>query len=493
VLESTPHLRLSCLTLLVVFGCGDARVGNSAAGVARTTSAIASCTALAEGESLVGVSPNGEAWVQGDDGMRQLSRDGASTPIDAGFTRSDALIGWDGSSAFVVGDNTLWNTTLSDSEPLTLPPELGKPRFICGDPRNLGGSFLVSTRGLFERRHGDWLRWDVEVELLESMTIQDLGGACSGEAPVMYIEAQQSLWEAHYGDAASFRQVADLSEMTSTSADLRIGFVGLRNGELVRFEQGGWAPIPFDEGTVTAMHVADSVLWASVGAELYRRDRFESWERLEMATAATPITSIESYAAGSAWFVRGGQLCHVAHRDTLRVDGVRPYQRLPEGSTMTFRVSGDASMGSALSAGLDGQSLAVSGAAGDWTVTGVDALGPGWHVLTLAVAAPEGPVRRTVKFLIESDAVSPPPPGPEPTVFWERDILPIYEASCALCHGADGNQSFLGSYEAFSAFGPQALDLVKRGEMPPPIGSVEPLGDAEIALLETWVQEGMEP
>lgn len=492
MLESTLHLRRSWLALLVVFGCGEARVGNSAAGVASATSAIATCTALAESESLVGVSPNGEAWVQGDDGMRQLSPDGVSTPIDAGFTRSEELVGWDGSTAFVVGDNTLWNATLLDSEPLTLPPEVGKPRFICGDPRNLGGSFLVSTRGLFERRHGDWLRWDVAVELLESMKIRDLEGACSGEAPVMYVEAQQSLWEAHYGDAASFRQVADLSEMTATGADLRIGFVGLRNGELVRFDHDSWVPIPFDEGVVTAMNVADSVLWASVGAELYRRDRFENWERLEMVTVAAPITSIESYAAGSAWFVKGGELCHVAHRDTLRVDGVRPYQRLPEGSTMALRVSGDASMGSALSAGLDGQPLAVSGAAGDWAVTGVETLGAGWHTLTLAVVAPEGPVRRTLKFLVESDAVSPPPP-PEPTVFWERDILPIYEASCAVCHGADGNQSFLGSYEAFSAVGSQALDLVKRGEMPPAIGAIDPLGDAEVALLETWVQEGMEP
>lgn len=491
--EPNPYLRLPLLALLVIWGCGDARVGNSGAGVASNVSVDASCEALAEGESLVGVSPNGEAWVQGDDGMRQLSPDGASTPVEAGFTRSDELVGWDGSTAFVVGDNTLWNATPADSAPLSLPPELGKPRFICGDPRNAGGSFVVSTRGLFERREGTWLRWDVPVELLESMKIRDLQGACSGEAPLMYIEAERSLWEAQYGNAASFREVADLSGMTATGADVRIGFVALRGGELLRFGGGSWSAIPFDEGSVTAMSVADSVLWASVGSELFRRDRFEHWERLETATASIPITTIESYAAGSAWFVKGDQLCHVAHRDTLRVDGVRPYQRLPEGSTMAFRVSGDSSMGSALSAGLDGRSLSVSGAAGSWAVTGVQSLGPGWHSLTLEVASSEGPVRRTLKFLIESDELGPPPPGPEPTVFWEGDIRPIYEASCAVCHGADSVQTFLGSYEAFSALGEQILDLVSRGEMPPPAGSVEPLGADEIELLTTWVQEGMEP
>ena len=78
---------------------------------------------------------------------------------------------------------------------------------------------------------------------------------------------------------------------------------------------------------------------------------------------------------------------------------------------------------------------------------------------------------------------------------WERDIRPLYEASCAVCHGEAGNQTFLGSYEAFSALGQLALDLVSRGEMPPAsAGDVaEPLDAAEVELLETWVQEGMEP
>ncbi|MFW2388327.1 MAG: hypothetical protein ACN4G0_08320 [Polyangiales bacterium] len=481
------------LALLLIWGCGDAQLSNSEAGVATTVAAVASCEALAEGESLLGVSPEGEAWLEGAGGVRHVSPDGTSTPIDAGFTRSDAFVGWDASSAFVVGDNTLWSATLEDSSTVSLPPELGKPRLICGDPRNTGGSFVVSTRGLFERRHGDWLRWDVPVELIESMQIADVQGACSGEEPRMYIEARQSLWEVYYGDDAFFREVADLTEMAATGADLRIGLVALREGDLVRFDGGGWAEIPFDEGTVSKMSVADSVLWASVGSELFRRDRFERWEHLQTSSGSGVITAIESYAAGSAWLVRGGELCHVGHRETLRVAGVRPYERLPEGSTMSFQVSGDTSMGSALSANLDGRSLSVSGSAGSWTLSGANGLGAGWHSLVLDVAAPGGPVRRTVKFLVESAGTGPAPPMPDPTVFWERDILPIYEASCSVCHGSGGNQTFMGSYEAFSALGERALELVSRGEMPPIGGSIEPLTAAEVSLLETWVREGMEP
>lgn len=493
MLDPRPTFGLLWLALFAIWGCGDAQVGNSLAGVASPAFAAASCAALSEGESLVGVSPNGEAWVEGDGGMRQVSPDGISTPVDAAFTRSDALVGWDASSAFVIGDNTLWSATLDSSAAVSLPSELGKPRFICGDPRNKGGSFVVSTRGLFERRDDAWLSWAVPIELLESMKIRDVQGACSGEAPRMYIEAGQTLLEAQYGEVASLREVADLSDVTATGVDLQIGLVALREGELIRLDGGGWAAIPFDEGTATLMSVADGVLWVSVGSELYRRDRFEKWERLQIVTSPAAISAIEGYAAGSAWIVKGDELCHIGHRETLRVDGVRPYQRLPEGSTMAFRVSGDSSMGSSLSVALDGQSLSVTGTDGAWTVSGAIAPGVGWHSLALDAASPEGPVRRTVKFLIESDAAGPPPPPPNPTVFWESDIRPIYEASCAVCHGADGNQTFLGSYEAFSALAQRTLDLVSSGEMPPPASSVEALDAAEVALLETWVQEGMEP
>jgi hypothetical protein len=483
------------LTPVVVLGCGDARLGNSHAGVATAVSAAASCQALVEGESLVGVSPDGQAWVEGDAGMRHVSPDGVSTPVDARFTRADALVAWDASSAFVVGDNTLWSATFTGSEPLSLPPELGKPRFMCGDPRSDGGSFLVTTRGLFERRDSTWLRWALPVELLESMEIQALQGACSGEDPVMYLEAQQSLWEVRYGETASFREVADLTDMSGTGADVRVGFVALRDGQLIRFDGRGWVPIPFDEGAVTLMSVADSVLWASVGPDLYRRDRFEKWERLDTNVSLSGLSALEGYAAGGAWVVNAGELCHIAHRETLRVDGVRPYERFAEGSAVSFSVSGDPAMGSTLSARLDGQGLPVTGSAGSWTIDGENALGAGWHSLVLDVAVPEGVVRRTVKFLVEDGEVGSPSPLPGATVSWERDIRPIYEASCAACHGENRNQTFLGSYEAFSALGQAAFDLVSRGEMPPPTAAdvADPLNEAQAELIETWVQEGMSP
>ena len=65
-------------------GCGEATVSDSEAGVARTATAGALCHVLGESDALVGVSPEGEAWVEGDSGVRHISPDG--TPPSRGPT-----------------------------------------------------------------------------------------------------------------------------------------------------------------------------------------------------------------------------------------------------------------------------------------------------------------------------------------------------------------------------------------------------------------------
>lgn len=483
--------------MVLLLGCGDARLSDTEAGVARVTAAESTCQPLGPGEALVGVSPEGEAWVEEEGGVRHVLPDGTSTPVDASFTRADALVAWDSRAAFVVGDNALWTTTSAGAEPLSLPAELGKPRFLCGDPQRAGGAFVITTRGLFERHDDSWLRWSFPIELLESMQIRDLEGACSAEDSTMYLEAGQSLWEVRHGEVASLREAADLTGLRTVGPDLRVGFVALRGGEPVRFDGAGWVPIPFDEGPVTEMSVADGVLWAAVDGTLYRRNRFDQWERLELSVLPTTVSMLRGYAAGGAWFVRAGQLCHVQTRETLRVTGVRPFGRLPQGARLLAQVSGEASTGSSLSVELEGQRIEVGGASGAWTITSPDELEPGWHTLRLAVASADGELRRTVKFLVEGAGTEEPPVPPpgEPTVYWETDIAPIYERSCALCHGDDGNQTFLGSFEAFSALGALSLERVSLGQMPPPGAdpSAPPLSADEVELLRTWVEEGMNP
>jgi mono/diheme cytochrome c family protein len=482
---------------VALLGCGESQLSDTSAGVATTVRADASCQLLPPSEALIGVSPEGEAWVEGDEGVRLVLPDGTSSWVDAGFTRADAIVAWDTRAAYVVGDNSLWSTTAEGAEPMSLPPELGKPRFVCGDPGRPSGAFVITTRGLFERLDEVWLRWDFPVELLESMEIRDLAGACAGQDSTMYVEAGGALWEVRYGDLASFREATQLGDVSAVGPDVRIGFVGLRQGELVRFDGLRWATIPFDEGEVTAASASDGVLWAATDALLYRRNRFDRWEQLDAPMWPTTIDEVRGYSAGGAWLVRQNQLCHVEPRDTVRIDGVRPYGRLPEGSGLSLSVFADPETTTSLTARLDGGGVAVNGASGAWSIQGPDALVPGWHTLTLSVASPKGAVERSVKFLVEGgeEVVAPPMPPGDPTVFWSADIRPLYERSCAPCHGEGGNQTFMGSFEAFSALGDLALDRVSNAEMPPASASsfAPPLSTEEVQLLQTWVEEGMNP
>ena len=326
------------------------------------------------------------------------------------------------------------------------------------------------------------------------MQIRALQGACSGDEPRMYIEAGDSLWEVDYGERASFRESAKLDGMVAGGPDPRIGFVALRDGELVRYDGEGWAAVPFDEGLVDRVSVADGLLWAAVGSRLYRRNRYDEWEAMSASLWPAPITELRAYAAGGAWSVHGNVLCHIEPKGTLRVRGIRPFARLVEGSALSVAVSADPTMASELSARLDGQGVDVTGAAGTWSFSRAG-LEPGWHELRLGLSSPEGPVERTLKFLVEGEdpGTTPMPPPSEPTVTWEADIAPIYEQSCAICHGEGGNQTFMGSFDAFRALGPLALERVELGEMPPVASSAPALSEDELQLLQTWVQEGMNP
>lgn len=89
-------------------------------------------------------------------------------------------------------------------------------------------------------------------------------------------------------------------------------------------------------------------------------------------------------------------------------------------------------------------------------------------------------------------------PPREPTIHFEKDVLPILESRCFSCHeGEDAkkdvrldlfdevlNLTTPGNPEASSLF-----DLVSSGEMPPK--KKKPLSEAEIKILRTWIEEGL--
>jgi mono/diheme cytochrome c family protein len=87
-------------------------------------------------------------------------------------------------------------------------------------------------------------------------------------------------------------------------------------------------------------------------------------------------------------------------------------------------------------------------------------------------------------------------------VSFSRQVLPIFQASCAECHGGETKEVELAltTYAEVmtgSEYGPVVeagnpgesilLDMVAAGEMPQ---DAPPLDEDEIALIRAWIQQG---
>jgi len=474
---------------LLVCGCGDPSLSHGNAGGSATTVGLSTCVDLAEGEELSGVGPDGRAWVTSLDGLRVVDPDGESQSLTVRFGSADELVAWTADRAFVVSESQLWDASPAGSQPFILPDNLGRPRYACGDPEATSGSFVLGTRGLFERRGSTWFRWDIPIDVFEEMEIQHFEGSCATDDEILYLTTTEgALWEVRFGDNPFLREIGSTDNAQELAVDSEHGIIRLFLGSLYRYT-GAWEYIPFDGGFVMHTDAAGGVVWATVREKIFRRDRFARWQEIEPDTTFAFIDKVLAYPAGGAWVVEGSRMCHFGHRESVVVNGVRPFERLDQDNPpeqLTIMADPTASM--SLSASIDGRSIPVNGVSGLWTLGELGTIGSGWHELTLDLSSPLGPVQRTVPFRVDGEVVIG---GNDPTVFYEANIKPIFDMYCAQCHGPSGTQRFFGDYESFVVTAQSALELIKSREMPPP-----PLpgpSQGEISLIETWIQEGMAP
>jgi hypothetical protein len=475
---------------LCLIGCSDPSLVQGNAGDASSaTVSLSTCVDLDEGEALLDVGPDGRAWVTSLDGLRVIDPNGESQSITVRFGAVDEVVAWNSERAFIVSESQLWDTRLEGSQPFILPDNLGRPRHACGDPEATSGAFILGTRGLFERRGSAWYRWDIPVDVFETMDIQDVEGSCATASDTLYMTTtEDELWEVRFDGNPFFRKVGSIDDAQELAFDSEHGILRLYLGSLYRHD-GGWKHIPFEGGFVMHADAAGGVVWATVRSQIFRRDRFARWEQIDADTTFEFIDDIFAYSAGGAWVVEGSRACHFGHREAVVIHGLRPFERVDEDSPPSqVTVVADPTASMSLSARLDGRPVSVNGTSGLWTLGELGAIGDGWHLLTLDLSGPLGPVRRKVEFRIDGEVVIG---GNDPTVFYEGDIKPIFDAYCAQCHGEAGAQRFFGDYETFVVTAQSALELIKSREMPPP-PSPGP-SQEEIGLIETWIQEGMAP
>lgn len=135
----------------------------------------------------------------------------------------------------------------------------------------------------------------------------------------------------------------------------------------------------------------------------------------------------------------------------------------------------------AVEATLAGSPLEVTATA-PWRLTVDPAMGPlGRQTLEVSVRYRDAkPVARVARSLVLAGAV--------PT--WTNTVAPLYESSCALCHGASSSARQLSTREAWIEEIDLIIENVTAGRMPlPPARELTP---SEVAALVAWRNGGFE-
>ncbi|MBL4633656.1 MAG: hypothetical protein JKY56_07280 [Kofleriaceae bacterium] len=185
-----------------------------------------------------------------------------------------------------------------------------------------------------------------------------------------------------------------------------------------------------------------------------------------------------AHSGAGAWLDMGTQFCHVDAGLSVRIRGLRPFERRKL-ATANLEIELDTEN---LVVHLDGQivqNLSVI-APGQFVLSDVGLGDSGWHKLELF---DDDKLARALRYFIIDT----------PQVSWQADLAPVFAASCAgeLCHGPTpkGSRIDLSTYESWKT----RAGLIRRrlllGEMP--IG--DSLPHETIKRVSRWVEGGMLP
>lgn len=219
-----------------------------------------------------------------------------------------------------------------------------------------------------------------------------------------------------------------------------------------------------------ASSLASDDVWFEADEGLWRYDqaRFSPVETSGALLAAGP--SGQALLTSFAGLVRG----HVAR--VVRLAGLEDGALLEAPTPITIHPL-EPERVTSITAAVDGAPLAVEGA---WSVTlSPGALEDGAHTLEVIAAYDDGQ-EASARLTFSLFA------GPPPT--WAADVRPLFEARCALCHGAQGSARRLDTRALWTDQIDSILDNLRSGRMPLP--PVTPLTAAELGRIEGWAAAG---
>lgn len=429
------------------------------------------CFDVAGGESVAGVDSNGELVLT--DGTATIRNLPSGRTVTLAQT-PEVLSSW-GHRYGYIADGSLTTEGAGFAQPVNWPDSLPAPTEFCGDPSAEADGFVAAGDALVQRDAGQWWRWSKP----EGGDFGAVGrfaksfGACLDESGGAWMEMQDgSVWRV---STQSTWEAEPLRGATSLSFGPQ-GVIAVVEGELVYGGVNGGFTIPVFEESVSSAAGSLGGTWAIVGSDLLHYDG-ETWWRSSASVPSLSGQAVLMGAPSGVWVVEGQQACSVGGGSTLRLSGLRPFQRVG-GKRIGFEI--EASGAEAALVSVDGELVMDEAGPGPW-FSDVKLVGNGWH----DVEVEAGELTRRFRF------ESRPAGGGS----WVSDVEPLAREHCALagCHDPDvDDRPVLDSYQGWVDNADAVFNrVVVARDMPPPASKLETWDAAEVTLVSNWIDAGL--
>ncbi len=439
------------------------------------------CAALAPGERVLGVSPEGHLWLGQTSSVSTSVRvlDGWDASYEGHYElASGGLVGvqaWTATAASFVAEGQLFHAVDGLRTAISITATLTPDATLCGDLTE--GAFVYSDGALYEREGDAWVQWTgVEAALQPDAKLLARDGQCFGADDGMWFasttpDGHLELWQLR---GSELRRPAMLMQGAQPGL-LNDAVLALSEGHL--FVGPTWTEFAFDEGDATQMAMAGQYAWLRVENQLLR---FDGTTFMQAGTS-TRTSQLYPHASGGLWVREGGEACHWAPEGMLQVKGLRTGTR-SKAAAISLRVrSSQASM--PVQAMVDGVALAPTAVHDGWSIFAAG-LEVGWHTVDLSTDGGQVTRNLSVKRV----------PAIERS--FATDVQPIFNTYCVTCHvtGNAFGAPDLSSLEAWTERAERIrARVVQGGDMPPPASRDASWGEQQVTVINEWLSGGMNP
>lgn len=375
-----------------------------------------------------------------------------------------------------------------------------------------GVAWLAHTQGLYRLERGTLNEFKLGGESLVGLTAMAAAPTLDG-TPGVWFAREGKLFAAAQTSRTEFT-VRDSGLNAETLAGGVIGLAGIgpskdSSGELwaitsrslLLYTGTSWREYSLGPSPRKLL-AAGRFAWMQAGDGVYRYDGdTRAWAQVQGLESAATLLAVD--AAGSAWVRVGTHTMSIGPSVPPRVRGISEGARVFEGQ-LVLQASLPAELPpEAISWGFDGVATALQlelGVAGSGPTAGqtfhslggvepggafkpvsLGELKDGWHTLTVTATTGEASASRRLHFEFLGASTA--------TISWERDVRPLSETRCAMCHAVN-TEPELVSYAQWKANAANIALQVREGLMP---ADGTQLDSASVATIVRWVNGGALP